>query len=179
MEKEKVCLLEVLYSKPQTLLSFNQTKCNVSDFIFLLCDVCLLLPIVIADMYANPDVLLGPPSTFISSQFIVIFPIFSVLFALHTEHSLSRGQTISLEVKQHLWRSNNIFGGQTISLEVKQHIWRSNNQIHCKKRLCIIKLNAKLDGQTPEYKGQIIQLEVINACGGQGEYLRSNKALRD
>ena len=122
-----MCLLEVLYSKPQTLLSFNQTKCNVHDFIFPLCDVCLLLPIVIADMYANPDVLLGPPSTFISSQFIVIFPIFSVLFALHTEHSLNRGQTISLEVKQHLWRSNNIFGAQTISLEGKQYLWWSNN----------------------------------------------------
>ena len=64
----------------------------------------IVLPIVMADMYASPDVLLGPPSTypFISSQFIVIFPIFSVIFALHTEHSLNGGQTTSLEVKQHL-----------------------------------------------------------------------------
>ena len=68
-----------------------------------------------ADMYASPDVLLGPPSTypFISSQFIVIFPIFSVIFALHTEHSLNRGQTTLLESK------NKYIGGQTTALNVK------------------------------------------------------------
>ena len=156
MEKEKVCLLEVLYSKPQTLLSFNQTKCNVPDFIFPLCDVCLLLPIVIADMYANPDVLLGPPSTFISSQFIVIFPIFSVLFALHTEHSLNRGQTISLEVKQHLWRSKNIFGGKTISLEGKQYLWRPNNifggqTISLEVKQYLWRSNNIFEGQTTKF----------------------------